>query len=381
LQFLAAGLRHGEGAIALLATQEPKEFRAQLSLLGVDMVLTERAGLLKIIDWTSYNREDTIGVDEDGSVLKCGSELVNIGIAITKVTSELATGKKRAYVQFIPSALTIAGFSTVLNIVLRICAKFKNSDTTALFFLDKESIPPKMLDVFRTSFEGIIELEQTELEGRLLTKLAVTSMKNVLYSPGHGFMRIVGFHPVIEPYEPQGREPTHPLDSLLSVEKELKHDPYNQSLWVKKAQLLVTLNRLEDALVTVSMATEPDFELKNRAAWKVKAEILSRLGRMNEAELCRRIASLQQEPPATGSEAVPSLAEVSSKEPEYRERTGKEAIEKVLDIMLGSVTDEKGKTALARVLAPLTVEREIVIEKWLDTLEKERETSKKKSEY
>ncbi|MEE9116484.1 MAG: ATPase domain-containing protein [Thermoplasmata archaeon] len=77
-QFLAEGLRYGEGAFVVLSKISPDDFREEMRKLGLKIEKYEQRGEFFIVDWYSHRSTRIDGVEEDGAVFKSSESRVNL---------------------------------------------------------------------------------------------------------------------------------------------------------------------------------------------------------------------------------------------------------------------------------------------------------------
>src|SRR6058998_2936236 len=90
LRFLAKGLQAGEAAIAVVSSTSPEQFLESLSRAGADVEAAVLEHRLRIVDWYSRQRENVLGVEDRGPVVRCSVDLTDVSIAISRAIAGLA---------------------------------------------------------------------------------------------------------------------------------------------------------------------------------------------------------------------------------------------------------------------------------------------------
>jgi len=277
-QFLAEGLRHGEGAFIVLSRISPDDFREEISKLGLNLEMYEERGEFFIVDWYSHRSSRIDGVEEDGSVIRSSESMVNLEIAISEVVGKLDTfERKRGVVDVLSPAMKIFGETEIYEFSQTLRTKFRDEEITSLFVVEKGMHKEDELSSLHQAFDGVIDIIREEAEGRRETKIGTLFMRGVRteaeYVPlayEDGVIVVKSPPEVTEPITVPEEEV--PEESLRVVDEK--------TVFVEGMRLLEA-GQYEEAVEKFNIVTEidPDY----REAWNAKANALMHLGRNEEA--------------------------------------------------------------------------------------------------
>jgi len=164
-RFIRETLLGGGGALVVLASSTPEEFRSQMEKMGMDVKKYEKAGRLWIIDWYSHVKERVVGFERDGSVIKTSQDLTNVSIAIDMAITGLKNVPTRvAVVEVLSPALLRFGFTPVYEFARSVGSKFKKNGFSAIFTVIQDMHTRETVhsisDVFPISIELVRVLEK-----------------------------------------------------------------------------------------------------------------------------------------------------------------------------------------------------------------------------
>ncbi|WP_455393327.1 ATPase domain-containing protein [[Eubacterium] cellulosolvens] len=193
--FIKHNLEHNSSFIVTLAKIPPKIFRVQMKTLGLNTISYEKKSQLKIIDWYSWRKPGNSNETKKESemVIKAGSDLSKLWMAIEKSISGFSfSPTKCAVFNILTPALSIFEFDQVYNFIQEIVEKFKDKDITALFLIEKEAHKALEVAKFRVLFDGVIDIESKEVEGKVTRKIRVLSMRGTDFDPDYRPMTLQG---------------------------------------------------------------------------------------------------------------------------------------------------------------------------------------------
>ena len=193
--FIKHGLEHNTNQIVTLAKIPPKIFKVQMKTLGLNTTNFEKNGRLKIIDWYSWRKNSERGDSppESDSIIQAGSDLSKLWMAIEKSISSFSySPTKCAVLNILTPALSIYEFEQVYNFLQEMIEKFNEKDITALFIIEKEAHEPLDIAKLRVLFDGVIDIENGEENGKIIRKIRVLSMRGTDFDPEFKSMTLEG---------------------------------------------------------------------------------------------------------------------------------------------------------------------------------------------
>jgi KaiC/GvpD/RAD55 family RecA-like ATPase len=265
-QFLAEGLRYGEGAFVVLSKISPDDFRVEMGKLGLKIEKYEQRGEFFIVDWYSHRSTRIDGVEEDGSVFRSSESMVNLEIAIGEVVGKLETfERKRAVVDVLSPAMKIFGSTEVYELSQTLRTKFRDEDITSLFQVEKGMHAEEELSSLHQAFDGVIDITREEVEGKRETKIGTLFMRGVRAD--------TEYYPLAyEDGEVAIKSPPEMAESDLVPEKEEVPEEalivIDEKLLFAKGMNLLEAGQYEDALDKFNevIKINPDY----REAWNAK---------------------------------------------------------------------------------------------------------------
>jgi KaiC/GvpD/RAD55 family RecA-like ATPase len=182
--FIKHSLEHNSNLITVLAKIPPKIFKVQMKTLGLITDNYEKNDRLKIIDWYSWRKGDEEKIQESKSVILAEGDLSKLWMAFEKSMLNVSySPTKCAVLNILTSALSIFDYEQVYNFIQEMIEKFKEKDITALFLIEKEEHDPLIIAKLRVLFDGVIEIESEEIEGKTTRKIRVLSMRGTDFDP------------------------------------------------------------------------------------------------------------------------------------------------------------------------------------------------------
>ncbi len=182
--FIKHGLEHNSNLIVTLAKIPPKIFKVQMKTLGLNTNNYEKNDQLKIIDWYSWRKTDNNVPPESKSILLASGDLSKLWMTIEKSLLGFSySPTKCAVLNILTSALSIFEFDQVYNFIKEMIEKFNEKDITALFLIEKEEHDPLVIARLRVLFDGVIDIENDEVDGKITRKIRVLSMRGTEFDP------------------------------------------------------------------------------------------------------------------------------------------------------------------------------------------------------
>lgn len=184
--FIKHNLEHNTNFIVTLAKIPPKIFQVQMKTLGLNTSGYLKRGQLKIIDWYSWRKTDE-GKEPEAvpeSIIFAGGELSKLWMAIEKsLKGSSYSPTKCAVLNILTPALSIFDYEQVYTFIQEIIEKFNEKDITAIFIIEKEAHEPMEIAKLRVLFDGVIDIESEEIEGKVTRKIRVLSMRGTDFDP------------------------------------------------------------------------------------------------------------------------------------------------------------------------------------------------------
>jgi KaiC/GvpD/RAD55 family RecA-like ATPase len=191
--FIKNGLENNANMIITLGKHSPKIFKIQLKTLGTDTGKYEKDERLKIIDWFSWRKGEAKSDEEDSSIITSGQEFSELWRSIEVSLNKLKySPAKCAVLDFISPGLESYEFEQVHAFVTKLLQKFEEHEITALFLIEKETHDASMLANLRMLFNGVIDIEHEEVEGRSNSRIRVLFMHDTEYDPEFKILSLKG---------------------------------------------------------------------------------------------------------------------------------------------------------------------------------------------
>jgi circadian clock protein KaiC len=186
--FIKHGLEHNANLIVGLAKIPPKIFRVQMKTLGLNTNMYEKRGQLKIIDWYSWRKteEDSegAGITESNSVVQAESDLDKLWMAIERALLSFSySPTKCAVLNILTPALSLFEYDQVYTFTHEMVEKFKEKGLTVLFLIEKEAHDKLEVAKLRVLFDGVIDINAEHIEGKMVRKIRVLSMRGTDFDP------------------------------------------------------------------------------------------------------------------------------------------------------------------------------------------------------
>jgi KaiC/GvpD/RAD55 family RecA-like ATPase len=184
--FIKHNLEHNSSFIVTLAKIPPKIFKVQMKTLGLKTANYLKRGQLKIIDWYSWRKsgEEEEPESQSDSIIQAGDDLSKLWMAVEKsLLSFSYSPTKCAVFNILTPALSIFEYDQVFNFLQEIIGKFKEKDITAIFIIDKDAHDQMEIAKLRVLFDGVIDIESEEMEGKVTRKIRVLSMRGTDFDP------------------------------------------------------------------------------------------------------------------------------------------------------------------------------------------------------
>jgi KaiC/GvpD/RAD55 family RecA-like ATPase len=184
--FIKHGLEHNSNFIVTLAKMPPKIFKVQIKTLGLNTAIFENNGRLKIIDWYSWRKpeEKDSAQKKPDHIITAPGDLSKLWMAIENAISSFGySPTKCAVFNILTPALSIFEFEQVFTFVQELIDLFKQKDITTLFMIEKEAHEPLEIAKLRVIFDGVIDIENEESEGKTLRKIRILSMRGTEFDP------------------------------------------------------------------------------------------------------------------------------------------------------------------------------------------------------
>lgn len=182
--FIKHGLEHNSNYIVVLAKIPPKIFKVQMKTLGLATTNFEKLNRLKIIDWYSWRKTEEDIEPESESVKKATGDLSNLWMTIERQLLNLSYSPNKCVVlNILTPALSIFEFDQVYNFIQEIIEKFKKNNITTMYMIEKEAHDPIELAKLRVLFDGVIDIENDETEGKANRKIRVLFMRETEFDP------------------------------------------------------------------------------------------------------------------------------------------------------------------------------------------------------
>jgi KaiC/GvpD/RAD55 family RecA-like ATPase len=196
--FIKNGLEHNSDFIVVLAKVPPKIFKVQMKTLGLNTTNFENSNKLRIIDWYSWRKADEAIEDESDSVLKAEGDLSKLWMGIEQSMQMLSySPTKCVVINILTPALSIFEFEQVFTFTKEIIAKFKENGITAMFMIEKEEHDPMEIAKLRVLFDGVIDIENEETEGKVNRKIRVLFMRETEFDPEFKSLTLEGTNLIV----------------------------------------------------------------------------------------------------------------------------------------------------------------------------------------
>jgi circadian clock protein KaiC len=192
--FIRNCLEHKSNLIMILSQISPKIFKMQLKTLGVDTDRFEKEERIKIIDWYSWRKNDNNSpIPADDSIIYAGIEFSDLMHAFENSMNGLKyTPTKCAVINIITPALKTYEFDQVQDFGKKLIEKLKKNNITSLFIIEKESHKKEEIAKLRTLFDGVIDIENEESDGKSNSKIRILFMHDTEFESEYRLLVLDG---------------------------------------------------------------------------------------------------------------------------------------------------------------------------------------------
>ncbi len=182
--FIKHSLENNSNIIVALGQVSPKIFKIQLRTLGIDIAVYEKDERLKIIDWYSWLK----GADHDKmnskTIIPAAGDLSQLWRVFENILNEYKyIPTKCAVMNILTQALDNFKLPQVETFLKGVIQKFKDNDITALFLIDKDADNTKQLARLRALFDGVIDIENENIDGKVSSKIRILFMNGTQFNP------------------------------------------------------------------------------------------------------------------------------------------------------------------------------------------------------
>ncbi|MEE9340629.1 MAG: ATPase domain-containing protein, partial [Thermoplasmata archaeon] len=279
-QFLAEGLKAYEGVMVVLSKISPAEFREEMKKHGVECEAHEEEGSLVIVDWYSYKKGRTDGVQIEGAVFRSSQSLLNLEIAITDATKRLAPyPKRRAVLDVLSPSMKMFGSNEVYTFAQKLRTRLRTENIASLLILEKGMHPDDIVQSIHQSFDGVIDFARERKEDRVERRIGLLFVRGISYEPKYTGYRLVDGRIVVA--ESAETEEDRVVKMLKRQEELLAKDPSNAMIWFSRGSLFADIGEFEKGLECFDKVLELDRD--HMGAWNGRAYALSQLGRTEDA--------------------------------------------------------------------------------------------------
>ncbi|MDG6219875.1 MAG: ATPase domain-containing protein [Candidatus Thermoplasmatota archaeon] len=162
-RFIRAGLLSGASVVVILSNMSPEDFKDQMEMVRIDVNRYEKKGKLWIIDWYSHNYKRVVGIERDGTVIRCSNDLTNVSMALDMVLGEIKDAPvKLGVLNIVSPALMRFGFEPVYEFAQAANSKFRRADVSALVLLVKKLHSMEYFHSISDIFSTTIDIERVE---------------------------------------------------------------------------------------------------------------------------------------------------------------------------------------------------------------------------
>lgn len=244
LQFVARGLRSGEGTLVVLATKSPRRLLRELEKIGVDVNKALADGLLRLVDWYSHREETVTALEEQGPVLRvpAGLKALSEALGLLLVGAGKLVGG-RAALDFLSPALAAHPAAEVIPVAAAARAVIQTFGLVGLFTVDKDLHDEPTLEALRLNMETIIDIDRRKEGDAVVRRITVVRASRqptrgislTLEATREGLLRI----------RPPSAEALQALAQRL--EELVRRNPMDDQLWLAMGQNLKAQGNLERA--------------------------------------------------------------------------------------------------------------------------------------
>jgi KaiC/GvpD/RAD55 family RecA-like ATPase len=197
--FIKTCLENESYIMVVLGQASPKIFKVQLKTLGVDFTDYEKQNSVKIIDWYSWLTGNVAIKSDEEDIVHANGDLPELWRTLDNTVSGLKQIPiKCAVLNFLTPALNKFSLDQVQNFLKGIIQKFKENDVTALFLIEKDSHEKKMITQLRTLFDGVIDIENEEVDGKNNSKIRILFMFGTEFEPGFRLLTLKGTRLIVD---------------------------------------------------------------------------------------------------------------------------------------------------------------------------------------
>ena len=165
-QYIIQGLRDGASCLITTSVTDHIGLKNNLSKLKIKPSTFEEKGHLKTVDWYSYKKQNIVGVEDDGAVLRASKDITNLDIAIGAAVNGLAFAPtKRGVLDIISPALNIYDHSSVIEFIQKEKTLLKRKGFTTLLVVESGAHDDRTISTLKHLSEGVFVIEKVAKGG------------------------------------------------------------------------------------------------------------------------------------------------------------------------------------------------------------------------
>ncbi len=182
--FVKNGLERNSNFIVFLSKIPPRIFNVQLKTMGIKSKTYEKDGRLKIIDWYSWLKSDDQTASGSDHLIGAYPGLADLWKPLQKSFSTLKHSPTNcAVLNILTSTLSRFDFEQVYDFILKFIIRLKENHFTSIFLIEKDAHDGDVLGKLSELFDGVIDIENEEMNGKVITKIQILSMDGTDFDP------------------------------------------------------------------------------------------------------------------------------------------------------------------------------------------------------
>lgn len=184
LQFIAEGLKVGDGGIMLVSNESVQDAIESFGEVGcsLDTTVLDQKYDLKFVDCYSWRIEEVPYPKLYGNVVKSSMDINHVSLAIGTAVDQMKAGKRiRVTVDLFSPLLMVAPPQAVYRLGELLTAELKKKGATSIFMLTEGMHDQQTITSLQQLIDNVVLFRNSEKEGVLIKEVCVSKMKRTVF--------------------------------------------------------------------------------------------------------------------------------------------------------------------------------------------------------
>ncbi|WXG44569.1 MAG: ATPase domain-containing protein [Promethearchaeati archaeon SRVP18_Atabeyarchaeia-1] len=179
LQFIADGLRAGEGGVMVLSNESVDEVKESWQEVGLDFdeLTQEQRSSLMFVDCYSWRTTDVPYPQVIDKVVRSSMDLNHVAAAVSTATEKIGGRRIRVSVDILSSLLMNAAPQSVYQLASVMVAKLKESNSTSIFILTEGMHDVQTVASLQQLLDSVILFRNAEQQGFISKEICISKMR------------------------------------------------------------------------------------------------------------------------------------------------------------------------------------------------------------